>query len=224
MNTANLALEEDPRDPVNPMAVSHNQEIPIETRLLHAAHDASVSFEEYAYYASITRAEEKAENQKYVAAAGPKSVKTVLKNRFTNYKAPTALETSEPDSPGEMTADGLGEKDAVSRLEHNGALNTSPHPVSDAEYKNASRAIRTAGWSSVFYLVTTDILGPFSTPSVYPSKLYYIQTDKRLDGRSLRWAMVPEWHSTLSLGSSHCTPDGNFTKSSSIWILIDIQC
>ena len=36
--------------------------------------------------------------------------------------------------------------------------------ITDAEYKNASRAMRTAGWSSIFYLVTTDILGPFSTP------------------------------------------------------------
>jgi hypothetical protein len=36
--------------------------------------------------------------------------------------------------------------------------------VPDADWKNASRAVRTAGWTSVFYLITTDILGPFSVP------------------------------------------------------------
>lgn len=35
--------------------------------------------------------------------------------------------------------------------------------VSDEEWVQASRAARTATWSAVFYLITTDILGPFST-------------------------------------------------------------
>ncbi|KAL4064659.1 transmembrane amino acid transporter protein-domain-containing protein [Scleroderma yunnanense] len=36
--------------------------------------------------------------------------------------------------------------------------------ISDAEYRAASSALRTASWGSVFYLITTDILGPYSTP------------------------------------------------------------
>ena len=36
--------------------------------------------------------------------------------------------------------------------------------VSDDEYVTASRAARSATWGAVFYLITTDILGPFSTP------------------------------------------------------------
>ncbi|KAJ7091392.1 transmembrane amino acid transporter protein-domain-containing protein [Mycena belliarum] len=35
-------------------------------------------------------------------------------------------------------------------------------PLSEKE--TASRALRTASWSSVFYLITTDILGPFNAP------------------------------------------------------------
>lgn len=36
--------------------------------------------------------------------------------------------------------------------------------ISDAEYRAASGALRTASWGGVFYLITTDILGPYSTP------------------------------------------------------------
>ncbi|KAG2036564.1 transmembrane amino acid transporter protein-domain-containing protein [Suillus americanus] len=36
--------------------------------------------------------------------------------------------------------------------------------VTSGEYRAASGALRTATWGSVFYLITTDILGPYSTP------------------------------------------------------------
>ncbi|CAA7271203.1 unnamed protein product [Cyclocybe aegerita] len=34
----------------------------------------------------------------------------------------------------------------------------------EEERANASRALRLAGWGSIFYLITTDILGPFNAP------------------------------------------------------------
>ena len=40
---------------------------------------------------------------------------------------------------------------------------SEPMVISDEEWINASRAARTATWAAVFYLITTDILGPFST-------------------------------------------------------------
>jgi hypothetical protein len=156
---AALALEgNDPRDPAHPV-VGDNE--PVETQLLHNSHDPTVTFEEYIYYATITRAEEKIANERYVAAAGPKSFKSIIKNRFSKgYQEPAM-----PDSPmthnssnGEKTE--LGEKgdtDVVPTRRNRGG-------VSDSEWRNASRAVRTAGWSSVFYLITTDILGPFSVP------------------------------------------------------------
>ena len=33
--------------------------------------------------------------------------------------------------------------------------------ITEAEWTNASRAFRTATWAACFYLITTDILGPF---------------------------------------------------------------
>ena len=43
--------------------------------------------------------------------------------------------------------------------------NSIPPPTADElERENASRALRLASWASVFYLITTDILGPFNAP------------------------------------------------------------
>lgn len=38
--------------------------------------------------------------------------------------------------------------------------------VTEAEWAEASRALRTAGWGSVFYLIATDVLGPSQVPYV----------------------------------------------------------
>jgi len=40
------------------------------------------------------------------------------------------------------------------------------YKITDEEYVQASRAVRTATWGAVSYLITTDILWPFSTPQV----------------------------------------------------------
>lgn len=165
---ANLALEGgDPRNVEHPVTAATGE--PIETQLLRAAHDSSVTFEEYVYWASITRAEEKIENRKHMAASGPKTFKSIIKNRFSNYKAPTtAIDSPRSDSIKETPTEDRSEKLMGSPTRTPGNLGG----VSDSEYKNASRAIRTAGWSSVFYLITTDILGPFSTPYVQSSCMY----------------------------------------------------
>jgi hypothetical protein len=155
-SNAALALEgNDPRDPSH--AILGDNE-PVETQLLHNSHDPSVTFEEYIYYATITRAEEKIANERYVAAVGPKSFKSVVKNRFSKGHvetvAPDSLSTDN-NSTGEKT--GHDENGVIIPRGNLGG-------VTDSEWKNASRAVRTAGWSSVFYLITTDILGPFSVP------------------------------------------------------------
>ncbi|KAF9919936.1 hypothetical protein FBU30_010358 [Linnemannia zychae] len=41
------------------------------------------------------------------------------------------------------------------------------------EHANARRALRQAGWAAVFYLITTDILGPFNAP-IAISQLGYV--------------------------------------------------
>lgn len=110
----------------------------------------------------FTRAEEKSANERFVAAAGPKTFKSVVMNRFSNSKGDEGREQQSIDSPAETGSN--GEKNAY---DEKGALadpNRTWGNVSDSEWKHASRAVRTAGWTSVFYLITTDILGPFSVP------------------------------------------------------------
>lgn len=41
------------------------------------------------------------------------------------------------------------------------------------ELDNARRALRTAGYWAVFYLITTDILGPFNAPFAF-SQVGYV--------------------------------------------------
>ncbi|KJA17946.1 hypothetical protein HYPSUDRAFT_45793 [Hypholoma sublateritium FD-334 SS-4] len=43
-------------------------------------------------------------------------------------------------------------------------LKEHPMTPSEEERSNASRALRLSSWASVFYLITTDILGPFNAP------------------------------------------------------------
>ena len=154
-NPSGLALEGgDPRDPHHVMV---GGSVPTETELIHASHNPNVSFEEYIYYAAITRAEEKAANERHVAAMGPKTFKSVIMNRFSKgHVEPAAI-----DSPAELSSS--GEKDGLDEKAVSPA-NRNLGGVSDTEWKNASRAVRTAGWSGVFYLITTDILGPYSVP------------------------------------------------------------
>ena len=41
------------------------------------------------------------------------------------------------------------------------------------EMLNARRALRTASWAAIFYLITTDILGPFNAPYAF-SQVGYV--------------------------------------------------
>jgi hypothetical protein len=157
-NLAGLALEADPRNADHPVTAAGTA--PIETQLIKAIHDPSVSFEEYAYYAAITRAEEKEANERHVAAAGPKTVKSVLLGRFSKGKEEPVQANSPAESPSAGEKSGLDDEKAVAP----GSPRRNLGNVSDSEWKNASRAVRTAGWGGVFYLITTDILGPFSVP------------------------------------------------------------
>lgn len=146
--SANLSIGGgDPRDPIH--ATTKNEPVALKPRLTH---DPNVSFEEYVYYAAITRAEEKIANQQHLAAVGPRTFKSTFKNRFSKgvvYDSPTSGSLHET----EKTSSSMD-------------LSQSSSAATDIEWKRASRAIRTAGWSSVFYLITTDILGPFSVPYV----------------------------------------------------------
>ncbi|KAF7938546.1 uncharacterized protein EAE98_000884 [Botrytis deweyae] len=160
---ANLALEGgDPRDPHHPVTGDAKA-----TELaLPSIHDPSITFEEYVYWAEITRAEEKIANEKFVAAQGPRSLKSTITNRFSKGKgAKDSFDTPPTTTLASNEKDGLDEKSVVPGRSVQSA-------VSETEWKTASRAVRTAGWSGVFYLITTDILGPFSVPWAFAQMGY----------------------------------------------------
>ncbi|CAK7224036.1 hypothetical protein SBRCBS47491_005412 [Sporothrix bragantina] len=109
-------------------------------RRRHHEHDPNISFEQYHYYALQTRAEEDAQ---------PKTgYETTIWSLFFPSKSDGGVKRAEPSEK----RDG----------EHAGRV-----VVSDEEWTNASRALRTATRGAVFYLITTDILGPFGLPYAF---------------------------------------------------------
>jgi hypothetical protein len=107
-------------------------------------HDANVTFEEYYYYAQQTRAEEESQP---------------LQGRESNFLSLVLPSKS----------------DGGIKQKHSGNSDLKPNPsksephsvISDEEWTNASRALRTATKGAVFYLITTDILGPFGLPYAF---------------------------------------------------------
>ncbi|KAM0128237.1 hypothetical protein ACHAP3_008458 [Botrytis cinerea] len=160
---ASLALEGgDPRDPHHPII----DDAKATELALPSIHDPSITFEEYIYWAEITRAEEKVANEKFITAQGPRNWKSTIKNRFSTGKA--AKESFDTPPATTLTSNEKYVVDEKSVIPGGPVQPT----VSEAEWKNASRAVRTAGWSGVFYLITTDILGPFSVPWAFAQMGY----------------------------------------------------
>jgi hypothetical protein len=95
-------------------------------------HDPDVRFEEYVYYALQTRAEEDSHPPESSFVAG-----LVAKVYPRKIQAST----------------GAGECPVISSVKC--------AVISDEEWLNASRAFRTATSAACFFLITTDILGPF---------------------------------------------------------------
>lgn len=146
-----LALEGgDPRRPSNVM-VGENLPPSVGTAngspaLRHEKlHDPSVTFEEYLYWAKISRADARYEHQDH-------SFKIWQSKSKRQASLANGNNRSELTHVGGETSD---EKMVGGAPRYN---------ITDEEYIQASRAVRTATWGAIFYLITTDILGPFSTP------------------------------------------------------------
>ena len=130
---------------------------------LTARVDPRVTFEEYIYWAKIERAEELEANRIYVEERGPLSVSKVIKGRFSkgihheNKKKMAQQAITQSDS-----GSGSDEKSGFGVV---GAKDTpSSMAVSPEEWKQAARALKTASWGTIFFLITTDILGWSTTP------------------------------------------------------------
>lgn len=98
----------------------------------------------YLYFANQTRAEQDIED----ANAHKIGIKDLL---WPDKK----MRTNKPDA---ITSDPAS---ASSEDEKSPAAATDISSASDEEWINAQRAIRQASGAACFYLITTDILGPF---------------------------------------------------------------
>ena len=150
-NLANLALDGgDPREGEknpNQFVLDHSHEdhekgnkhgFTIEKAQVH--NDPEVLFEEYLHYAQITRAEEREYEGNAIHRKDPWSLGGIIKNRF---------------SKGHVHDVNAVVTDSSIVTTHN-----NYSTVTDLEWRQASRAVRTASWGAIFFLITTDILGP----------------------------------------------------------------
>ncbi|GAQ35564.1 hypothetical protein AtubIFM54640_007963 [Aspergillus tubingensis] len=124
--------------------------------------DPNVTLEEYMYWANIERQLEEEENRQYVLERGPLTVGKVIQNRFSKGVH------HDHDKKGAHNSPQIdGEKGMVASTPSDSSL-----AVTDEEWRNASRALRTASWGTVFYLITTDVLGWANAPFVFASVGY----------------------------------------------------
>jgi len=105
------------------------------------ARDGTVTIEEYMYWASISRHEE---------SLLPK-IKGPVAKLLGSSKSNAANHNIRSEAP-------------ISEMEDLKAAPPATVAVSEGEYYQAQRAARTAGWAAVFYLITTDVLGPYTVP------------------------------------------------------------
>lgn len=137
-----------------------------QARLLY---DPDVTIEEYMYYAAKARAEEDATASQKKGIAESESGRAQAAAAGTVGRAKkTFMDVFVPSAGGgirELKGTGAATDDGGASVGALRDLNLSDPQVratiSDEEWTNASRAMRTATAAACFYLLTTDILGPF---------------------------------------------------------------
>ena len=142
-------------------------------RIIHTLHDKRVTFEEYLHYAKISRDEELrlyGPGSDFQGGAGP--VKSFF---MKNVQRKGSVARHDPAKRLSISEAAFGGKDGAFPSDNKETSVGASTPevaangtadrweITDQEWVNASRAARTATWGAVFYLITTDILGPFST-------------------------------------------------------------
>lgn len=144
---AGIAADGDP-----PRYPGREGPIPPSNRLLH---DPNVSFYEYTYYAKLTREEEEETYKTSPPTVGFMQVLFPTKSSGGVTPIDTHGNNGSNGEDKGITEKKVGE--LQQRIE-----------ISEAEWTNASRAVRTASGSACFYLITTDILGPFGIGCAFP--------------------------------------------------------
>jgi Transmembrane amino acid transporter protein len=142
---------------------------------LEARLATGVSFDEYVYWAKVEREMEEEEARRFQAVA-PKGFIGSIKGYFTDNPYEDAkVHESRPIEGNDESNNPWSEKKSAIANSDDGAVSpiapNSTHDL-DAEWRTAARAMRNAGWGSIFYLITTDILGWSSCPYVFSNTGY----------------------------------------------------
>lgn len=137
-----------------------------------------ITLEEYTFWAKIEREMEEEEHNRYLAANKDQSFLGGIKSYFSFSGAEVAgaikpvsnIPPALPDSTQhEKGADVAAVSDGTDNVQVKAIGPTHDY---DAEWRRATRALRTAGWMTIFYLITTDILGWSQTPYAFASAGY----------------------------------------------------
>lgn len=164
--------------------------------LFRKLHDPSVPFEAYLHYAKECRAWEESEPNAVQVGQDPGAL---FKKFFGSSKQPEEM-TRVVDTPPESVHGKSHEKVPLPKTSPTQDTATGTVTITNDEWSTAARAARTATWGAVFWLLTTDILGPFSVPFVL--SYHYTRKSKLLtnplDGHSRKLDMVQVGLSTLS--------------------------
>ncbi|XWX01182.1 hypothetical protein V2A60_009208 [Cordyceps javanica] len=140
--------------------------------------DPSVTFEEYVYWAKLTRREEAEANRARLDARGSKKVGRgafVAPGRRAGGGEKHASVSVQPPAPPDQQAtaadpDPLGGGGGGGGGAAGGADMMSRATPQD--WAQAERGLRTTSWGAIFFLITTDILGPMTTPWAFAQTGY----------------------------------------------------
>ncbi|KAK3721132.1 hypothetical protein LTR37_003422 [Vermiconidia calcicola] len=120
--------------------------------------DSSVTIEEYMYWAKIEREMEAEEEKRLRAEKGKYPLANLIKGKL-NKESQEAQKAEK-------------EQRAMALQIVTEAEPQDPYKVTNAEWRLAARALRTASWGQMFFLITTDILGWSGAPFVFASVGY----------------------------------------------------
>ncbi|KAH0843158.1 hypothetical protein AYO21_03448 [Fonsecaea monophora] len=145
---------------------------------LQARLDPTVTFEEYSFWAKIEREMEAEEYRRYMAKLKGGGMVGYLKAYFSNsteFDASSIEGSQEEVTHSDSAKQDHPEKEKNAIVANDSGLTPiAPSKIHDmdAEWRRAARALRTTGWITIFYLITTDILGWSQTPYVFASVGY----------------------------------------------------
>ncbi|KAK4544609.1 hypothetical protein LTR36_004181 [Oleoguttula mirabilis] len=126
--------------------------------------DSSIQFEDYHYWAQRSREHEKGLSTENAGLAG--IAKMVFGRGSHNKQKPVnvGVEPSGIDSIGHEMSE-KSEKHGSDAVTPPASIGREDqYGIAESEWDQAQRAARTATWGSIFYLITTDILGPYNVP------------------------------------------------------------